>query len=142
MAKYPFESAQQIRMLETFDKAIRDGAHHAIADPNKRKLEERIERITQKATEHFSKHSPSWVSKENAKLVAEHKGHLKPTLTPRWIVQTETSPAALAQKAFANVEHRVAQRMEKINQIANRMRNGIDPDDNGGSPKRNNRMSM
>ena len=98
--------------------------------------------MTQKAVEHFAKHSPTWISKENAKLVAEHKGSLKPSLTPKWIVQTETSPAALAQKAFAEVEHRVSQRMEKINQIANRMRNGIDPNDNGSSPRNKNGISM
>lgn len=142
MAKYPFESAQQIRMREVFDKAIRDGAHHTIADPVRRKLEERIEHVKAKAAIHFARHSPTWISKENSRLVGEHKGKLKPSLTPKWVVQTETSPAALAQRAFTNVEHRIEKRLEKIEQIANRLRNEIGPDDPHGSPKNRNKMSM
>ena len=142
MARDPFESAHQMKMRAVFDKAIRDGAHHAITDPNRRKLEERIERVTERASAHFARQSPTWISKENAKLVAEHKGKLKPSLSPKWIVQTETSPAALAQRAFANVEQRISKRVDTLNQIANRMRDRINPDDPNGSPQNRNGISM
>lgn len=142
MAKDPFENAYQLRMRAVFDRAIQDGAHHAIADPNLRKLEERIEQLSEKAVKHFARHKPSWIAKENSKLVAEHKGKLKPSLTPKWIVQTETSPAALAKRAFSNVEQRIEKRLERIELIANRLRNKIGPDDPNGGPLNRNKIGM
>ena len=94
----PFESARLKRMRAAFEKAIKQGSEHAISDPHRRQMEERIANVKAKVQAHVERHSPSWIGRENQKLVQEHKGKLKPSLSPKWILQTETSPAALAQQ--------------------------------------------
>ena len=138
----PFESARMLRMRAAFEKAVKQGSEHAISDPLRRRMEERIANVRARVQVHVERHTPSWIGRENQKLVQEHKGKLKPSLSPKWILQTETSPAALAQQAYRNVEARIEQRLNKLDQIVNRMRQKMDDHDPDGSPRNRNRMNM
>lgn len=142
MTDDPFDSARQKRMRAAFDKAVKDGAYHSIADPQLSALEERLERVSEKLQNHLNKHKKMWIGREYGRLVEKHKGRLKPTLSPKWIVQTETSPAALLRQAYMIVENHNSMRLAKLNQIADRLRTRLGPDDPDGSPPNRNRMSM
>ena len=119
----PFESARLLRMRAAFDKAVQEGVRSENRNSVRGRLEERIERVTARAEAHVKKHLPIWVARENQKLVQKHRGQLKPSLSPKWVLQTETSPAALAQRAYQNVEQRIKARLKKIEQIGNHLQN-------------------
>lgn len=124
--QYPFESAQQIRMRAVFEKAARQGYYHDAENVDLRKFEERLDRVQTKMKSHLERHTPKWVGREMTKLFQEHRGKLRPVLSPKGILQTETSPAALAQKAMNNVDMRNSAKIRKLNQIADRMRQRLE----------------
>lgn len=140
MRDNPFESAAQLRMRAAFEKAVREKSYLAANDPHRRKLEARIDKTIEKARAHLARHSPAWVAKENARLVQKHKGQLKPQLSPKWVLRTETSPAAIARQAFRNVDERNAARLRKIDAIATRMRARLENGLENNSPR--NRTGM
>lgn len=122
--KNPFESAHQKKMQAIFEKA-RERSELTPGNRQQNALDDRLQRVKAKLADHTSRHRPAWVARENSKLVALNKGKLKPSLSPKGILQTETSPAAIAQRAYQNVDHRIAKRMEKLEAIANRARNRL-----------------
>lgn len=128
--QYPFESAQQIRMRAVFEKAARQGYYHDAENVDLRKFEERLDRVQTKMKSHLERHTPRWIGIEARRLFQEHRGKLKPTLSPKGILRTETSPAALARKAMNNVEMRNSAKIRKLNQIAIHMRQKLESPDN------------
>ena len=142
MTKGPIGTDWQNRMQALFRESGREGYREDTGNPVLNQFDERVEKVKAKLSTHLERHSPVWIGRETFKLIEENIGKLQPKLTPKWIVQTETSPSALAQKAYANVEHRNLQRIEKLNQITNRMRQQIKPDDPDGSPKNRNKIGM
>ena len=134
MSKDPFESARLLRMRERFMQGMREGAYEGVSAKEHQKIDERVERIRSRAEDHFEKHRGDWVSKETKKLIERHKGQLRPTISPRGVLQTETSPGALAKRAYENVTMRCEQRMTRIEnigevmkeQLSNRNKNKMD----------------
>lgn len=136
----PFESAQQLRMRAIFQKNSRKGFYHESASIELQKFEERFERIQTKMKTHLEKHSPVWVGKETSKLLLKHRGQLIPQLSPTGFIHTETTPAAIAQRAYRAVENRLDQRRDNLEKIGERMKTELmnmnDGQDNT-SPKLN-----
>ena len=139
-----FPSARQMQMRAVFERLSRDGFPSSAANPDLAKFEERVQRLRTKMADHLDRHRPGWWAQENQKLVLRHKGQLRPTLTPKGILQTETSPAALAKKAYENVEMRCRQRIERFENTCTHMRARLDqsPDDPNGAPRVRPKMRM
>lgn len=137
---YPFESAQQIRMRAIFEKNSRKGFYNKESSIDLQKFEERFERIQTKMKSHFEKHSPVWVGKETSKLLLKHRGQLTPQPSPTGFIHTETTPAAIAQRAYKAVENRLNQRRDDLEKIGERMRSRLNNTNNeleNTSPKLN-----
>ena len=122
MTKDPFESTRLLRMRERFMQGMREGAYEGVSAKEHQKIDERVERIRSHAVAHIEKHKGDWVSKETTKLIERHKGQLRPTISPRRVLQTETSPGALAKRAYENVSMRCEQRMARIDNIGEGMK--------------------
>ena len=122
MSKDSFESARLLRMRERFMQGMREGAYEGVSAKEHQKIDERVERIRSRAEAHIEKHRGDWVSKETTKLIERHKGQLRPTISPRRVLQTETSPGALAKRAYENVTMRCEQRMTRIDNIGESMK--------------------
>ncbi len=121
MSGYPFDSARQLQMRKQFEKAEKLG-RDMLRDPEGTKIQARIDGVMKRQQKHIERHKPTWIACENRKLVSEHREKLRPTLTPKYILQTETSPAALAHQAFKNVEMRIENKLQKTQAIAERMK--------------------
>lgn len=109
-------------MRERFMQGMREGAYEGVSAKEHQKIDERVERIRSHAEAHIEKHRGVWVSKETTKLIERHKGQLRPTISPRGVLQTETSPGALAKRAYENVSMRCEQRMARIDNIGEDMK--------------------
>lgn len=120
MSKYPFDSARQLQIRKQFEKAERLGRELAPGSELER-LQARVERIRKQQQQHFERLKPVWIARETNELLQKHKGQLQPSLSPKYVLQTETSPAALAKRAYRNVEERIQTRIEKTESISARM---------------------
>ena len=114
-----FDSAKQLRMRERFASLTKQPSISPLSEQGK--LHDRLDKLRSKQAAHFERHSPIWLQKELSKLILKHKGQLQPTLSPRYVLQTETSPAALAKRAMNNVEIRKQARMDRVEKIGARM---------------------
>ena len=128
---YPFESAQQLRMRKAFEIAAKDPDPSRSIGIEAEKIEQRIKKVRDKLDAHLDRQKPIWVGREAVKLFERHKGQLKPSLSPKMIPQTETSPAALAQQAHRNVQLRCEKRVERLESVIQRLRNDL------GEPNKN-----
>jgi len=142
MSDYPFDPAQQLRMQELFKKNAGEKYREKSDSPELQKFEERFERVKAKMIHHLERHSSLWIGREIKALFMKHKGQLKPTLSPKGILQTETSPAALARKAWQNVEARKTRRISKLNEISNRMKMKISNHDEEPNNSQRNDMNI
>ncbi|RCS21694.1 hypothetical protein DUT91_22170 [Phyllobacterium salinisoli] len=69
----------------------------------------------------YKRHAPTWRQKELNQLLVKYRGQLEPKLTPKYVLSTETSPAALSRQAWTNVEQRIQQRQKRLLEISSRM---------------------
>jgi hypothetical protein len=115
-------------------EGMREGAYEGVSAEAHQKLDERVENIRTRAEEHFNKHKGDWIAKEAKRLFERHKGQLRPTISPKGVLQTETTPSALAQRAYDNVTMRYEQRITRIQEageslkkkLRNTIRNNMD----------------
>ncbi|MEM9670883.1 MAG: hypothetical protein AAF950_18420 [Pseudomonadota bacterium] len=142
MSDYPFDTAQQLRMRELFEKNAGEEYREASDSPKLQKFEERFEGVKAKMIDHLERQSSLWIGRETRDLLLKHKGQLKPTLSPKGILQTETSPAAIARKAWQNVEARKLRRISKLNEIGNRVRMKISNHDEEPNNSQRNDMNI
>jgi len=116
-----FKSAKLMKMRDKFREAASpqpsntDNGQHSLRN-------DKIENTRANLVEHLERHKPAWYGRETAKVLQEQKGKLKPTLTPKWIVDTQTSPGTLARQALHNVDQRCEQRLNRFEEIALRAR--------------------
>lgn len=116
----PFDSARQLRMRQLFGSLSESrNPHSPLSEQGK--LHRRVEDVQKRQQAHFERHAPTWRQRELNQLLVKNRGQLEPKLTPKYVLSTESSPAALSRQAWTNVDQRMQQREKRLLEISSRM---------------------